>query len=68
MLLGVIVLLIVDYISTKIPRKFSEIIDSFESSAMTIEKLNGFLLSFLVLVAIMAVGRMMWRFFFNRYK
>ncbi|NLN51165.1 MAG: ABC transporter ATP-binding protein [Acholeplasmataceae bacterium] len=63
MLLGVIVLLIVDYISTKIPRKFSEIIDSFESSAMTIEKLNGFLLSFLVLVAIMAVGRMMWRFF-----
>lgn len=63
LLVGVLTLLLVDYISVFIPRLFGEIVDQFSHGVMTTERLKDHILTFILLVAIMVLGRAMWRIF-----
>lgn len=61
LLLGVAALLLVDYISVFIPRLFGEMVDDFSVGIMTKNNLYDFIVTFLILVGVMVLGRIAWR-------
>lgn len=63
LLIGVLTLLLVDYISVFVPRLFGEIVDQFSHGVMTSERLKGHIMTFILMVAVMVLGRVMWRIF-----
>jgi ATP-binding cassette subfamily B multidrug efflux pump len=61
--IGAVVLLLVDLISIYIPRLFGEMVDDFSYGFMNRKGLMDFIITFLLLVGVMYIGRMMWRVF-----
>src|SRR5690554_8131881 len=61
--IGVVILLLVDIVSVYIPRLFGEMVDDFGLGLMTREGLKDFIITFLLMVSVMVVGRMFWRIF-----
>lgn len=61
--IGVVILLLVDIVSVYIPRLFGEMVDDFGLGLMTSEGLKDFIITFLLMVAVMVFGRMFWRIF-----
>lgn len=60
---GIVTLLLVDYVSIFIPKLFSEMIDYFNAGVMTKQKLFDMIGIFIGMVGIMVLGRIMWRVF-----
>lgn len=63
LLIGVLTLLLVDYISVYVPRLFGEIVDQFSVGVMTTERLKSHIMTFILMVSVMVLGRVMWRIF-----
>lgn len=63
LLIGVLTLLLVDYISVYVPRLFGEIVDQFSVGVMTTERLKSHIMTFILMVLVMVLGRVMWRIF-----
>lgn len=63
LLIGVGTLLLVDLVSIYIPRLFGEMVDDFNIGLMNKEGLKEFIVTFLLMVGVMVLGRMVWRIF-----
>lgn len=61
--IGILTLLLVDLVSIYIPRLFGEMVDDFNVGLINKEGLKDFIVTFLLMVGVMVVGRMCWRIF-----
>ncbi|WP_205742395.1 ABC transporter ATP-binding protein [Geotoga petraea] len=61
--LGIVFLLVVDYIQIIIPRRIGSIIDYIETDSWNLDHLKILVLSIIMLATGLVIGRFFWRFF-----
>ena len=62
-LLGLLTLLIVDYVNLFIPQFTGEITDGLTSAALSIDGVIAIIMKILIAALIITIGRVLWRFF-----
>lgn len=60
-ILGIIALVFVDIFQLRIPEIIGEIVDYIKESKLTMELLNGYVKEFIIVIAVMFIGRFTWR-------
>lgn len=60
-ILGIIALVLVDIFQLRIPEIIGEIVDYIKESKLTMELLNGYVKEFIIVIAVMFIGRFTWR-------
>lgn len=60
-ILGIVALVFVDIFQLRIPEIIGEIVDYIKESKLTMELLNGYVKEFIIVIAVMFIGRFTWR-------
>lgn len=60
-ILGIVALIAVDIYQLKIPEIIGDIVDQINNATLTMDILNGYVKEFIIVIAVMFVGRFTWR-------